>query len=75
MQGYESEKDEQGIPVMSMKRESWNADVCKDKVLHQEVQQLEELKEKKHRNWFTGTTRQWVTSLFDLAFRWAETSV
>jgi len=72
MQGYESEKDEEGIPVMSMKRESRNADVRKDKVLHQEVKQLEELKEKKTSqpiHWDDETMGDFTS---DLAFRWAE---
>jgi len=42
--GYKSEQNEQRVPVMSMKCECWDADVCKYKVLHQEVQQLKQLK-------------------------------
>ena len=39
--GYNRSKDESNIPVMSLECERWHADVRKDEVLHQEVEQLE----------------------------------
>ena len=44
--GYEGDENKQRIPEVSVKCESWDADVREYKVLHQEVQQLKQLKQR-----------------------------